>query len=117
MAGVQYNMQDCISRQKTNLERCFETNEALLGLQANVDTVHKDLIDTFHQLQVSPAWLLRQKKAEEFLRLFISKVHLKRLFGDGEPAYTADDVLKRQPQPDLSTDRGFWKLIASFTVV
>ena len=67
MAREHINMTNCTSRQSKNIQKSFKANKALLELQANVNTIHKNLVETSHQPQILPAWLLHQRKAEDFL--------------------------------------------------
>ena len=71
----------------------------------------------FYHPQVLPGWILQQAKAEDFLQLFISKVHLKRLYGNEEPPYSAEQILQKPPQHNLLGDCGFWKTLAAYTVI
>ena len=71
----------------------------------------------FYHPQVLPGRILQQAKAEDFLQLFISKVHLKRLYGNEEPPYSAEQILQKPPQHNLLGDCGFWKTLAAYTVI
>ena len=97
----------------------FANNKEFAALQEDIDGLHQELIDTFHEAQVSPGWRQRQARAEQFLRNFIGQIYLDKLYRhDTTFSFSVDDFLAtRPPRRDLAQNRGFWKLLTRFLMV
>ncbi|CBQ67493.1 hypothetical protein sr11443 [Sporisorium reilianum SRZ2] len=98
-------------------ENHSQNNPAMLAMQSDVDNLYQEMADTFHQPEVSPKALSMMQNAQHFLRSFLKEVHLKCTYGEGGAVGVDDFLGTRPPRCDLSTNRVFWKALASFVAL